>query len=299
MECRLSGLSSVRVSMGSFLMTALVCFFNGFYCFENLSKRNTTILDQSSTHRGQGESFANDGNLDLKFAHCSHTDFNRSRAWLQVDLGKPYSISNVQIYYRSEDSWKQYRFRQFYLDVSEFPATTSTTSQRTRCYTDNTTYPNLPPNIIDISCRQTARYVIVETTYVAPESYPLKGAILEICEIEIYGCETGKYGDDCRPCVGCQSCNIQNGRCVPHSQNRSRQHFLYAFFLLFCLSLMINIFFSIRCVKNSICKSKREQPKQNEKRLQQSTNEDFVEMETDYITLSELCRSQHYYEQVR
>lgn len=83
-------------------------------------------------------------------------------------------------------SWHQYRFRQFYLDVSNSPAT-QTTLQRSRCYTDNTTVPNLPPNIIDIPCKQTARYVIVETTYDAPEDDDIKGAILEICEIEVYG----------------------------------------------------------------------------------------------------------------
>uniref|UniRef100_K1PSV9 Uncharacterized protein n=1 Tax=Magallana gigas TaxID=29159 RepID=K1PSV9_MAGGI len=81
-------------------------------------------------------------------------------------------------------SWKQYRFRQFYLDVSDLPASETNTTQRTRCYTDNTTYPDLPPNIIDIPCQQTARYVIVETTYDAPEDDPTEGAILEICEIE-------------------------------------------------------------------------------------------------------------------
>lgn len=38
-------------------------------------------------------------------------------------------------------------------------------------------------------CKHTARYVIVETTYDAPEDdkYGEIGAILEICEIEIYG----------------------------------------------------------------------------------------------------------------
>lgn len=69
---------------------------------ENLCKRKTTILGQSSTQHGQGVSFANDGNLDLTYAHCSLTDFNRPRAWFQVDLGIPYSVSNVKIYYRSE-----------------------------------------------------------------------------------------------------------------------------------------------------------------------------------------------------
>nr|XP_034320088.1 uncharacterized protein LOC109619174 [Crassostrea gigas] len=176
------------VSMWTFLWTTILfCFYNGFDCFENLSKKNTTILKQSSTYKGNKVTLANDGNLDLKEENCSHTDLNQPQAWLQVDLGKPYSIRNVKIYYRTDDSWESYRFRQFYLDVSENPASTSTTSQRTRCYTDNTTHPNVPPNIIDIPCKNTARYVIVETTYDAPEDKPIRGAILEICEIEVYG----------------------------------------------------------------------------------------------------------------
>lgn len=65
----------------------------------------------------------------------------------------------------------------------------TTTSQRTRCYTDNSTASDLPPNIIDIPCKQITRYVIVETTYDAPEDDYLDehGAILEICEIKVYG----------------------------------------------------------------------------------------------------------------
>lgn len=37
-----------------------------------------------------------------------------------------------------------------------------------------------------MSCKHTARYVIVETTYDAPDDNRT-GAILEICEIEVYG----------------------------------------------------------------------------------------------------------------
>lgn len=59
--------------------------------------------------------------------------------------------------------------------------------ERTRCYTDNTTAPYLPSTTIDIPCKETARYVIVETTYDAPEDDPITGAVLEICEIEVYG----------------------------------------------------------------------------------------------------------------
>lgn len=73
------------------------------------------------------------------------------------------------------------------MDVSNVSVLQTTTTQRTRCYTDVTIAPYLPPNIIDIPCKQTARYVIVETTYDAPDDDPTYGAILEICEIEVYG----------------------------------------------------------------------------------------------------------------
>lgn len=27
------------------------------------------------------------------------------------------------------------------------------------------------------------------------------------------GCEIGKYGNDCISCQGCQTCNIESGKC--------------------------------------------------------------------------------------
>nr|XP_034322834.1 cell death abnormality protein 1 [Crassostrea gigas] len=160
--------------------------------FENLSRRSSTALTQSSIHYINNASIANDGDVQTDFQHCAHTALNQTEAWLQVDFGQSYRINNVKIYYRREgdatSAWKQYRFRQFYLDVSNVSALQTTTSQRTRCFTDNTTAPDLPPNIIDIPCKQTVRYVIVETTYDAPENKITDGAVLEICEIEVYGC---------------------------------------------------------------------------------------------------------------
>lgn len=70
------------------------------------------------------------------------------------------------------------------MDVSDFSASQTTTAHRSRCYTDNTIHPDVLPHIIDIPCKHTARYVIVETTYDALEDDPTTGAILEICEIE-------------------------------------------------------------------------------------------------------------------
>lgn len=97
----------------------------------------------------------------------------------------------VNIFLRYTVGWPPYRFRQFYLDVSNASTNSPTTmtSQRKRCYKDNTTAPALPPAVIVISCKATTRYVIVETTYDASEDDFLTetGPMLEICEIEIYG----------------------------------------------------------------------------------------------------------------
>ncbi|XP_065922192.1 uncharacterized protein [Magallana gigas] len=220
--------------MIALLWTLFVTFHGYGFCYENLSRRPTTVLTQSSTYNAQTASIANDGDVQTDELHCSHTAHNHTKAWLQVDFGQPFMINNVIIHYRREgdesSSWKQYRFRQFYLDASNNSAIQTTTSQRTRCYTDNTTAPDLPPNIIDIPCKQTARYVIVETTYDAPEDDYLDehGAILEICEIKVYGCgktngicikgcTPGQHGDTCdetcsHGCAG-GTCDQQKGTC--------------------------------------------------------------------------------------
>uniref|UniRef100_A0A8W8NXZ0 protein-tyrosine-phosphatase n=1 Tax=Magallana gigas TaxID=29159 RepID=A0A8W8NXZ0_MAGGI len=123
------------------------------------------------------------------------------------------------MFYREFDdkgsTWDSKRLRKFYLDVSlNSSANMSATTERTRCYTDNTTFPYLPPIIIDMTCKHTARYVIVETTYDAPDDGQETGPMLEICEIEVYGCEVGKYGDNCTSCLGCKTCDINNGYCA-------------------------------------------------------------------------------------
>lgn len=71
--------------------------------------------------------------------------------------------------------------------MSEFSATTSTTKQRIRCFTENKVYQALPINMINIPCKYTARYVIVETMYNAPEEDSVSEKGLEICKVEVYG----------------------------------------------------------------------------------------------------------------
>lgn len=79
-------------------------FFYFFFCLlflweiksqftENLSRRSTSIISVSSNFQSSTPNKANDGNLNTTYIYCSHTDINQARAWLQVDLGKSYSIN--------------------------------------------------------------------------------------------------------------------------------------------------------------------------------------------------------------
>ncbi|XP_056003192.1 receptor-type tyrosine-protein phosphatase mu-like [Ostrea edulis] len=180
------------LAMASTQWTCILLLTGLGHCYVNLSRKQGTKVSQSSTrHHILLADYANDGNrTQTNYTICSHTALGHSIAWFQVDLGGEYNLKYVTIYYRNEDIWPPYRFRQFYVDVSNITANSSTTltSQRKRCYTDNTTAPATPPAVIDIPCKETARYVIVETTYDAPENnqQEMTGPVLEICEIEVY-----------------------------------------------------------------------------------------------------------------
>ena len=72
------------------------------FATENLSRRKTTIITQSSTYNVNNATLANDGMDATTELKCAHTAANHSKAWLQVDLGTPFRIRNVVIYYRKE-----------------------------------------------------------------------------------------------------------------------------------------------------------------------------------------------------
>lgn len=69
---------------------------------ENLSRKPTTTLSQSSTYSNYYATRANDGLTTTSGDYCANTAPNHPLAWFQVDLGKFYNIWNVKIYYRKE-----------------------------------------------------------------------------------------------------------------------------------------------------------------------------------------------------
>lgn len=87
------------MNMNLSILNILLYFF---FFTENLCQRKGTTLTQSSTYQDRYAQFAHDGQLGTTYSFCAITDLNYSKAWLQVDLFKSYSIKNVRIYHRNE-----------------------------------------------------------------------------------------------------------------------------------------------------------------------------------------------------
>ncbi|XP_062576188.1 multiple epidermal growth factor-like domains protein 6, partial [Saccostrea cucullata] len=191
--------------------TWFILFPAVIHCYNNICVPNKCTATQSSTRGALRADKVIDGDNLQFFNRCSHTAENETGpAWVMVDLGKKYRLKNVTIFYRNdgtdEKDWKPYRFRKYSLEV--FNA--SDTQDWTQCHKDNTPDETVPPSIQNISCEMTARFIRIITTYDAPENHEhgIAGAILEICEIKIYGCEIGYYGPDCTSCKNCENCDI-------------------------------------------------------------------------------------------
>ncbi|XP_062585067.1 uncharacterized protein LOC134246727 [Saccostrea cucullata] len=200
----------------------LACFlllFERSACYENLCRKQGIKVTQSSERPGFSATRAVDGSYSQTYYSCAHTALYQKQAWFQVDLGKHYNLNSVKIFYRNDYNWRPNRFRQFHLDVSNTSKSVGcSTPQSFRCYKDNSTPPATPPAVIDIPCKQTAQYVIIETTYTAPEN-PKEGAgpMLEICEIDVYGCSTECLGKMCHSNGQCDAC--EEGRWGRSCQN--------------------------------------------------------------------------------
>lgn len=52
------------------------------------------------------------------------------------------------------NAWLPHRLRHFYMDASNSSASTSTTTQRTCCYSNSTEYPEVRPNNLIMACKQ-------------------------------------------------------------------------------------------------------------------------------------------------
>ncbi|XP_060078161.1 cell death abnormality protein 1-like [Ylistrum balloti] len=162
-----------------------------------------------------------DGNKRQTFSgnSCTHQAVEQEEAWWRVDLQRQVTVEKVQIYYRDEGSvWAGWRNR--FAGYEIYLSNTTERNREDRCFQDKSENVNQIQSIVTHEeCNGTAQYVTIYNTRNQPkrQNWYSSFAFLELCEVEVYGCESGKYGN--RNCNHNCSPNCPGGVCHPSSGN--------------------------------------------------------------------------------
>ncbi|XP_052695519.1 uncharacterized protein LOC128173882 [Crassostrea angulata] len=203
------------MKMAAILNVFLLSLFVSRTVTYNQLVNSNTIAVSSTTFPSYVASRTVDGNTDQNVTSCSHTGYRSSitEAWLRIDLGTVYSVKSVKFWYRGDRESAYYntiRLRGYSLRVSN---DTNVPPPESSCYTD----PGIVtlPTIIEEDCETTARYIWI---YQNKISYYIDTCpILAICEVQVFGCNVGYYGENCsKKCDRCSNnttCGIENGEC--------------------------------------------------------------------------------------
>ncbi|XP_021354855.1 uncharacterized protein LOC110451258 [Mizuhopecten yessoensis] len=150
----------------------------------------------------------------LEFNCCAHTKRDQTQAWWRVDMGELMAINRITIYYRGGF---QQRFAGYQLYLSN---TTDSPTQGVLCYEDKSSTKAQVELLVTHQCPYVARFVTVYNYRNNPKRYTWYDdfAVLELCEVQVFGCQVGQYGDgDCNSscsgnCYG-GNCNSTTGSC--------------------------------------------------------------------------------------
>ncbi|XP_041374072.1 multiple epidermal growth factor-like domains protein 10 [Gigantopelta aegis] len=151
------------------------------------------IPRNSSAHAVDGSRKTDNG------VFCILTDA-QPYTWWEVDLGRNYYIHNLVIYFRTD-----YTVRKTGVNVySSLFANQSNTGH----WCGDTTPSS--PFITHLTCDDTARYI---TLY---RNTGRGSSVMDFCEVEVYVCDPGTFGDDCTQFCHCLNgpCNYTTGECA-------------------------------------------------------------------------------------
>nr|XP_034310737.1 receptor-type tyrosine-protein phosphatase alpha [Crassostrea gigas] len=202
-------------------MHSVPCIFAALvYClllnrsqaYRNLVIPGLTTATQSSTYKSFSAEKTIDGYPDILGVFdgsCSHTDTGQTQAWLKIDLDKVYNVKAVRFWYRNDRiSALQNTIRLHYYSLYFYNESGSPVI----CYTDNTNYNTPIPMPSTIECSSKTRTIEFYTSQ--PNLQDGGQVFLEICEVEIFGCDSNQYGENCYDCNNrCTDCDITRG-CV-------------------------------------------------------------------------------------
>ncbi|KAJ8305721.1 hypothetical protein KUTeg_016266 [Tegillarca granosa] len=162
---------------------------------------------------------------------CAYTKWlpQNQEVWWQVDLLMYSEIKDVTIYYRNDTGSETRLLDGFKIYISNGP---SNWRNKEPCFKDTT--PGYPSSILNVTCVGYGRYVTVYNDHY----HEADGAILELCEVQVFGCKSGTYGWECR-----KSCPLtcQENRCDPYMAH--------------CLKACADNYFGLNCEKFCHCKN--------------------------------------------
>ncbi|XP_021349703.1 cell death abnormality protein 1-like isoform X2 [Mizuhopecten yessoensis] len=179
---------------------------------ENIASGKAT--NQSGVHNNYDSSKAVDGCVRTTMLSncCTHTATGQTEAWWQVNLQTQSVIDSVNIIYRDENFLSRLAGYEVYLSY------TQDWTSGTRCHKDTTADLASVSVIQNVQCPGVARYLtIYNDRRVKAKAWYSDDAILELCEVQVYGCPVGKYGNgncnnDCMNCVN-NMCDATSGTC--------------------------------------------------------------------------------------
>nr|XP_022304879.1 multiple epidermal growth factor-like domains protein 10 isoform X2 [Crassostrea virginica] len=140
---------------------------------------------------------------------CALSRSERTAEWW-VDLGGVKNIHHVLIQHEKD----KYKF----LGFSVYISNTTDIEDGVVCFRDTNYTRATIPNPVNITCPHHGRYVIYynnRTHPPYPEGYSSKTSI-NLCEVEVYGCDVYTYGLDCKRCGNCSGgvqCDHVTGTC--------------------------------------------------------------------------------------
>ncbi|XP_021359206.1 cell death abnormality protein 1-like [Mizuhopecten yessoensis] len=154
----------------------------------------------------------------------------------------------VKIYYRDQGNQQRQRFGGYQI----YQSNTSDWRNGYLCHKDTPSTAAALSLTPHIQCTVSAQYLTIYSDRRSGGlSWYSDNAILELCEVEVYGCPLGKYGDgncdtDCD--VGCANslCDPVTGRCAYCAVGHYRSGSL-------CVECPLNCYDDICIVESGVC----------------------------------------------
>nr|XP_022309675.1 multiple epidermal growth factor-like domains protein 6 [Crassostrea virginica] len=191
-----------------FLVVFVIC--RNSYGYVNLAlNKHATIT--SRAHFWSRPELANDGNDGQDDAECTQTIHNVTEAWWQVDLIGA-SILSVHITYAQNSADTMAGFSVYVSDER------NNFKGGHLCFHHNA--DTLPAQIGEFECKVHGRYLTFYNERLPNVQYPdlySSSAVIQLCEVNILGCERYDGGFSCLPCSSlCKNseCDISTTKCL-------------------------------------------------------------------------------------